>query len=636
MAVNLSSLGGAGWQFFDNDGNPLSGGKLYSYSAGTTTPAITYMSSVGGVGNENTNPIILNSAGRPSSQIWLNSNDSYKFVLTDANDVVLWTMDNIPGISSFTTTTLADLPSLPASVGSIAFVVNPGREGLFICHAGTAPSDPLQGVYVSSNTGGFYWERDWDGVNGRVEWFGAVPNSSANDSTAAIQACIDLCPVTQLGAASYYIGTGLTAPGAVCLTINQTGRQIVGSGGSQFGTPGGSELVIQSSTASGIRVGYTAKPGGPETWAENIQLQDFTVRRNVAVYPVGNPSTGSANAPTGVILEWAAICKLNNVWTVEHSFGFRAYGTVACVLQGCRALRFTAGTAPGNDFFVGYEHDSTAASGYNSGNASTYYIHCGAFSNYAAGGNYTYNAGFRFYQGFTDTFLLFPETANCGYGMDLQGRSTTDLDWQTEDFICFGGVFDGARDAGVRITTTGPRTAVQIQNCYVGATMATGPASIGVYVFESHGAVAISNCQGIGPVGNPATGLLVENSSGVTSSNNIWTDFQDPIRLVNTTWYRIEDRINFAGQTALTAGVQVTNSSYGKIDCDIASSNPLFTVPAGVKLIGTSSTHVEIACTGIYPPSLAGGSANKLIYNNTQITSAGTFGTSCLASGIMS
>jgi hypothetical protein len=41
MAVLLSPLGGAGWQFFNNDGTVLSGGKLYTYAAGTTFHPIT-------------------------------------------------------------------------------------------------------------------------------------------------------------------------------------------------------------------------------------------------------------------------------------------------------------------------------------------------------------------------------------------------------------------------------------------------------------------------------------------------------------------------------------------------------------------------------------------------------------------
>jgi hypothetical protein len=47
MTVHLSALGGAGWQFLDNNGVILSGGLLYIYQAGTTTLATTYTSSSG-------------------------------------------------------------------------------------------------------------------------------------------------------------------------------------------------------------------------------------------------------------------------------------------------------------------------------------------------------------------------------------------------------------------------------------------------------------------------------------------------------------------------------------------------------------------------------------------------------------
>ena len=47
MAVTLSLFAGAGWQFLDNNGNPLSGGLVHVYLAGTTTPTPTYTSSTG-------------------------------------------------------------------------------------------------------------------------------------------------------------------------------------------------------------------------------------------------------------------------------------------------------------------------------------------------------------------------------------------------------------------------------------------------------------------------------------------------------------------------------------------------------------------------------------------------------------
>ena len=100
MAVNLSPVAGAAAQFFDNSGQVLTGGKLYTYDAGTTTPAPTYTSSSGVTAQPN--PIILNAAGRvpDSGEIWLSDSVSYKFILKDQNDVLIGTYDNLVGINS--------------------------------------------------------------------------------------------------------------------------------------------------------------------------------------------------------------------------------------------------------------------------------------------------------------------------------------------------------------------------------------------------------------------------------------------------------------------------------------------------------------------------------------------------------
>lgn len=96
MSYNLSAFAGAGAQFFDSNGNPLVGGKLYVYTAGTTTPATTWTTSSGAVAN--TNPIVLDSAGRTPNQIWLNSGVTYKFVLKTADETLIGTYDDIPAI----------------------------------------------------------------------------------------------------------------------------------------------------------------------------------------------------------------------------------------------------------------------------------------------------------------------------------------------------------------------------------------------------------------------------------------------------------------------------------------------------------------------------------------------------------
>jgi hypothetical protein len=94
MAVFLSPVGGAAAQFFTNTGAVLTGGKLYTYAAGTTTPQATYTTYRGNVAR--TNPIVLDAAGRvpDSGEIWITAN-AYKFVLKDSNDVLIATYDNI-------------------------------------------------------------------------------------------------------------------------------------------------------------------------------------------------------------------------------------------------------------------------------------------------------------------------------------------------------------------------------------------------------------------------------------------------------------------------------------------------------------------------------------------------------------
>lgn len=85
---------------FDDDGNIVPGGKLFTYEAGTTTKLATY-TDVAGL-SANTNPIILDAAGRVPSGFYLLP-QSYKFILSPANDTdpptnPIRTQDNIGSI----------------------------------------------------------------------------------------------------------------------------------------------------------------------------------------------------------------------------------------------------------------------------------------------------------------------------------------------------------------------------------------------------------------------------------------------------------------------------------------------------------------------------------------------------------
>ena len=96
--VVLSPFLGVGGQFFNDNGDPLAGGKIYTYLAGTTTPVTTYTTSAGNI--QHSNPIVLDGAGRiPSGEIWLTFGISYKFVVQDSANNLIGTYDNISGIS---------------------------------------------------------------------------------------------------------------------------------------------------------------------------------------------------------------------------------------------------------------------------------------------------------------------------------------------------------------------------------------------------------------------------------------------------------------------------------------------------------------------------------------------------------
>ena len=81
---------------YDNNGAPLSGGKLYVYEAGTSTPATTY--SDVGLATPNANPVVLDAGGRAT--IFL-SPGSYKFVQKTSADVTVFTQDNVSSVAPF-------------------------------------------------------------------------------------------------------------------------------------------------------------------------------------------------------------------------------------------------------------------------------------------------------------------------------------------------------------------------------------------------------------------------------------------------------------------------------------------------------------------------------------------------------
>lgn len=160
-------------QFFGTDGLPLIGGKLYTYSAGTTTPIATYTDHT--QNNQNTNPIILDSNGE--ADVWLSDSINYKFVLKTSADVLLYTVDYIsvpatassfasppaigsanPNEGTFTNLNVVDLMTLE---GTGAAIMNVGTTG-------ERPASPESGMIRYNTTLARFegYSNDWGSLGG--------------------------------------------------------------------------------------------------------------------------------------------------------------------------------------------------------------------------------------------------------------------------------------------------------------------------------------------------------------------------------------------------------------------------------------------------------------------------------------
>lgn len=202
MAVNLSFIGGAGWQFFDDSGLPLSGGKIYTYAAGTTTPLTTYTSRDGLTANAN--PIILDAAGRTPQQIWSTEGLLYKYVVAKSNDVQIRVWDNIGTLDVYaqvneTITVFATRADAISASVTTDFLELWGHTTIGVGRSrykklSSAPSVVKPWHFQSAS--GTYYELNEESPSPQM--FGAVGDGTGNDQPA-LQACVDYLTAMGVG-----------------------------------------------------------------------------------------------------------------------------------------------------------------------------------------------------------------------------------------------------------------------------------------------------------------------------------------------------------------------------------------------------------------------------------------------------
>jgi hypothetical protein len=217
----------------DTNGNPVSGAKICTYLAGTTTPTATFSDSIG---TPNANPIVADSSGRFVA--YLLPGASYKFIFQDAtgtaatcNGVVIRTQDNISAV--------------PAAAVNLD-VTGTAGEAL------TAG----QAVYLS----------DGSGSKAAGQWFKA---DSANAYSSSVAVSVGMVPTSIVSGAAGTIRLAGQMTGLSSLTLG--GAYYVGTAGAITATaPANARKIGEADTTTTLVLPLPAVP--TQAWVDDFRL----------------------------------------------------------------------------------------------------------------------------------------------------------------------------------------------------------------------------------------------------------------------------------------------------------------------------------------------------------------------------
>jgi hypothetical protein len=288
-------------QFESAAGVPLSGGKVYTYAAGTTTPQATFTDYTGAT--PNANPIILNSRGEAA--IWLGA-ASYKFKLTDANDVEIWTVDYISAPTSGVSPVLSGNVVIDSDTPGVALKITQTGTGAVLRVQDSA--DPDVTPFIIDNAG-------------NVGIGTATPSAQLETTGAAKFASATI--TTPLGVASG--GTGLAT-----LTANNV---VLGNGASAptFVAPGASGNLL---TSNGT------------TWTSAVPVQEVATQTGNSGELLTTNGTTTSWSTDSVVRARASLTSLTSTPTVGT--GAVNVTSVSAGTTGVYTVTFTTALASTN------------------------------------------------------------------------------------------------------------------------------------------------------------------------------------------------------------------------------------------------------------------------------------------------
>lgn len=219
-------------QYLLADGSVNAGGKLFFYETDLTTPKDTWSDEA--MTTLNSNPVVMDAAGRTLTDVW--GDGEYGVVMKDADDVVIWTRNNVKADGDASLT----LPALGAgqfwtSNGSIIVATDiiqapdpTGHSGQVVYSDGAisyygalpATPDPPEPDIVVTNTSFQAGTSDDNTKFFTLSGTGTGPNTGTKQSSVAVAFAT---PFDILESVLITITTASTTPASEIPTWSVTG-----------------------------------------------------------------------------------------------------------------------------------------------------------------------------------------------------------------------------------------------------------------------------------------------------------------------------------------------------------------------------------------------------------------------------
>lgn len=357
----------------DLSGNPLNGGLVYTYSAGTTTDKATYTDK--DKTSPATNPIVLDAYGQ--SQIY--ADGIYKVVVKTSAGTTLYTWDNVKfGVGGSWWSNVSDYASLSAAITAIGATSTELRldaattaTAATVIPATMSVKGTKKGVITKSGSAtitfnGPFEAGDYQVFSGfastditglkvaKPQWWGAKQDSTT-DCTTAIQSAIraaDRVEIWDDGSGNYYkVGTAIVFDHRTITGTHydDSNKHVIGMGGGRpqiyndtadgyaiFAITGESANKVTNITLENLNIrngtssatNYTSgKDGITATYAENITIKECTFPEIQGAYAIKHSYTKDFSVLKSTFTKWTYAAIASFVESENTLIQYNYFGT---------------------------------------------------------------------------------------------------------------------------------------------------------------------------------------------------------------------------------------------------------------------------------------------------------------------